>query len=686
MLPWITSSSVVPDEGLRIALHECSYAYPEKTKEDIEQIKTKYTDLHVHVNYYGGLERKLVNLNVPVACHGCFYPIHVRIWLHTLHPYKTPKCYLTKTVNINLKPGEHIGEDGYINLKYVREWTHPNSHLLGLTEEMEYFLEKEISLHFSSVSWGNGTSQPVGVSPQVSKVAPIRSPVFGREEATNIVAHSQKQRLNHNISNNLFDSVEDAFQSLTLDKIVETYKLKMFVQSTPDSKHAVDADTARNISQSQKPSDKNIFQTAGRLSSKLPIGKHKMFQDLCHLKGEGWSEEDVREAVCSCPNYASALQYLSHECVICCNQHPFHKFVTMTHCSCSFCESCFNTYFSSVIKEKSIIHVVCPLCKKPDLEKQGSTEETMEFFNLLDTQIRHYLDQETHELFQRKLRDRTLMQMPNFRWCSHCSFGLLHEAARLRMDCPSCSKSTCINCKEPWKEQHEGISCDEFKRWKLNNQPNYQEERLNVYLTKNGIDCPCCKFRFDLSKGGCLHFKCTQCRHEFCGGCRRPFKVGSDCGFSPDCHGKGLHAHHSRSCFYYLRDWDIKRLHQLLEQRGIHYKSDLIRKAPGRLKGVCNVMEQWETETRIHNENMLGDNDVCEADYKEFLVKIINSNSLDPADVYTESEMKAELQRRKLEVPDNQAEESREFYLQSLQMKIKEQIPLDVDYDYYKES
>ena len=28
-----------------------------------------------------------------------------------------------------------------------------------------------------------------------------------------------------------------------------------------------------------------------------------------------------------------------------------------------------------------------------------------------------------------------------------CSFGLLHEADRLRMDCPSCGKSTCSRCK-----------------------------------------------------------------------------------------------------------------------------------------------------------------------------------------------------------------------------------------------
>ncbi|KAI4786141.1 hypothetical protein KUCAC02_037322, partial [Chaenocephalus aceratus] len=33
--------------------------------------------------------------------------------------------------------------------------------------------------------------------------------------------------------------------------------------------------------------------------------------------------------------------------------------------------------------------------------------------------IRHFLPPQTHELFQRKLRDRALQEMPNFIWCSH---------------------------------------------------------------------------------------------------------------------------------------------------------------------------------------------------------------------------------------------------------------------------
>ena len=41
-----------------------------------------------------------------------------------------------------------------------------------------------------------------------------------------------------------------------------------------------------------------------------------------------------------------------------------------------------------------------------------------EYFNHLDILLKGIVDEETHELFQRKLRDLTLMSDPNFRWCN----------------------------------------------------------------------------------------------------------------------------------------------------------------------------------------------------------------------------------------------------------------------------
>uniref|UniRef100_W5N311 Si:dkey-181m9.8 n=1 Tax=Lepisosteus oculatus TaxID=7918 RepID=W5N311_LEPOC len=386
--------------------------------------------------------------------------------------------------------------------------------------------------------------------------------------------------------------------------------------------------------------------------------KSHIFQSLLTLDGRSFSVEDVMEAVQSSRDYDSALRYLSHECPICSDQVSFNKkIVTMTYCSCAICEGCFKAYFSSVIKEKSIVNVVCPICNMPNVNGSGCTEDMMDYFNLLDIQIRHYLEPEIHELFQRKLRDRTLQEMPNFRWCAHCSFGLLHEADRLRMDCPSCGKSTCYQCKSPWAPQHEGITCEKFREWQLYNNPEYQADRLEHFLSRNEIDCPNCTFRFYLSKGGCLHFKCTQCQHEFCGGCNKPFRVGSACSFSKECHLKGLHAHHPRNCLYHLRDWPVKRLQQLLRNYNIPYSLENRAEDKRSSTGMCTVLEHKETSDGVVEEQCGRRAPVlysgyCKLHYKEYLVELINNHSLDPAVMFTIDEIATELQRWKLSVPE----------------------------------
>ncbi|XP_048020218.1 uncharacterized protein si:dkey-181m9.8 [Megalobrama amblycephala] len=409
--------------------------------------------------------------------------------------------------------------------------------------------------------------------------------------------------------------------------------------------------------------------------------KAEMFKSILSLEGCSFSSTDVLEAVQSCRDLPSALKYLCHDCPICQEQVSFNRMVTMTHCSCTFCESCFKKYFSSVIKEKNIVHAVCPLCNLPDV-RGGRREDSMEYFSLLDTQIRYYLDPQIHELFQRKLRDQALQEMPNFRWCAHCCFGLLHEADRLRMDCPSCGKSTCFKCKRPWASQHEGISCEKFKEWEQLNSPEYQNSRLEQLLSRNKIDCPKCKFRFFLARGGCLHFRCTQCQHEFCGGCSQPFKQGSACNFSIECTAKGLHAHHPRNCLYHLRDWSVLRLRTLLQHYGISHPlmfspKDSVRKQS---KGICGVMEFQETgavkEEPCGRQAFPEYNGYCTLHYKECLVELINNNALDPVVLLDGTELRAEMNRWKVPVPDKQPVEPDQRYEDRLRQILKERVGL----------
>lgn len=60
----------------------------------------------------------------------------------------------------------------------------------------------------------------------------------------------------------------------------------------------------------------------------------------------------------------------------------------MTHCSCFLCQTCFKTFFTTAIKERSVDQLVCPQCGRPEVRGQGGLEESMDYFNLLDTQVR----------------------------------------------------------------------------------------------------------------------------------------------------------------------------------------------------------------------------------------------------------------------------------------------------------
>ena len=44
------------------------------------------------------------------------------------------------------------------------------------------------------------------------------------------------------------------------------------------------------------------------------------------------------------------------------------------------------------------------------------------YFAKLDVILKPIVDQDVHDLFQRKIRDRTLMKDPNFKWCYKVSF------------------------------------------------------------------------------------------------------------------------------------------------------------------------------------------------------------------------------------------------------------------------
>ena len=239
------------------------------------------------------------------------------------------------------------------------------------------------------------------------------------------------------------------------------------------------------------------------------------------------------------------------------------------------------------------------------------------------------------------------------------------------MVCLSCHKATCYNCKKRWEDQHEGLSCQAFLEWKRLNDEDFQAEGLAAHLKENGIDCPTCNFRYEIAKGGCMHFKCLRCSYQFCSGCKSPFRQGQVCTVLKDCSSKGLHAHHPRDCLFYLRDLEIERLQKILADANIHYGTESQHN-----HHYCQVPEQKETSEGLLDEvcgRQVNENnaDLCELHYKEYLVNLINDNHLDPAVVFSVGELETCLYRSDIPKPIRLIQQSEQDYRLALLQAVK---------------
>ncbi|XP_019964990.1 E3 ubiquitin-protein ligase RNF31 isoform X6 [Paralichthys olivaceus] len=660
-------SRVKAEDELRTLL-ECKYVFPEQTVFDLQRVRTLYSDLRLYVDFYcfpNKEKKKLVYLagTLPVHYEGSEYNIPVCIWLHETHPVSRPRCYVCPSVTMLINPScRCVDASGNISLTELKNWTLPPPYLYPL-------LLHHILLPVSTESqWEQSREMRVRKS-YTEELLGIDFSAPPSSNHSNLLLTSTfsglpPEPLSRMMGALRLDESTSDQQSDSLEKIVQSEAAR--------DRHGAGSGPPPGLHQYMCPQSQCEVAAGGghiKMVDHLPPDQAAIFLSLMRMEGRNFRPSDVMEAVRLNRDLPSALRFLTHCCPICQDQVTFSKIITMTHCSCFLCQTCFKTFFSAAIKERSVDQLVCPQCGRPEVKGQGAMVESMEYFNLLDTQIRHFLSPQVHELFQRKLRDRALQEMKNFCWCSHCSFGILHEAERLRMDCPNCKKSTCSQCRSPWSRHHQGRSCDQFRLWQ-------QQNKLDdtTMLSYNSIECPGCFCVFSLSRGGCLHFTCSQCQHQFCGGCSQTFSQGADCGFSVDCGTKGLHAHHPRDCLYHLRDWSVSRLHLLLQYYRVSpswFEAANGSSSDDGLTGMCLVLELRDHGS-LREEPCGRPNEYrgyCRLHYKEHLVELINCCGADPAVLFNVAEMTAELQRCQVAVPIRKPDELEPLYAHRLRLE-----------------
>ncbi|XP_053213305.1 MATH and LRR domain-containing protein PFE0570w-like [Panonychus citri] len=241
----------------------------------------------------------------------------------------------------------------------------------------------------------------------------------------------------------------------------------------------------------------------------------------------------------------------AYECELCAGSFHIRDMVSMISCTHKACVNCLRQYFSVQIREASVFIITCPFCSEPVISSDDE-DSVCDYLSLLDQLVKSLVSADLHELWQRKVRDKVLSKDPSFRWCTNCSSGFIaSNPAAKTITCPDCKIVNCASCHKIWEDQHTGITCDQFTEWKRLNDPEYSDNQLELHLKQFGIDCPNCNFHYELSKGGCMHFHCVQCSHDFCGGCRQTFRLGSKCKISNWCDKLGLHAHPEIVYFIY---------------------------------------------------------------------------------------------------------------------------------------
>lgn len=354
----------------------------------------------------------------------------------------------------------------------------------------------------------------------------------------------------------------------------------------------------------------------------------------------------------------------------------------MNHCRHSCCKHCARSYFTISIREKALTQIRCPFCDQPDLEN-GETDRTSRYFAHLCGLLKGVIDEDVYAILEKKWREYVLETDSDFILCPVCKkmTRFCVDPPGRRLLCPHCDSSICALCRERWDDRHGEMFCMEFK---TEGSEQDQNEELEIYLKEHGVVCPHCRFKYELSRGGCMHFTCSRCHFNFCVGCKRPFLVGEKCDVSENCKKLGLHAHHPRNCLYYWRNKEVDLLQKLLRDNNIEYNVSATVQSPENSsdKNTCPIVEQEEMvdglRDRICGKNIEeGQAGFCREHCNEYLMRMVQQHALDPVWVMDLTDLRLELDRHKKEIPARNKEEGELDYIRRLRKLIIQQIPLE---------
>jgi len=170
------------------------------------------------------------------------------------------------------------------------------------------------------------------------------------------------------------------------------------------------------------------------------------------------------------------------------------KLIPLGHCHHAFCKSCLSNWFRS--NSNGVTRPQCPHtgCNVP--------------VSIYD--VRAVLGEDEAGRIDQLLLQRTLAEMPDFRWCPRCSNGGFFQGKCPDAECTNCGYKFCTECQQ---EAHPGMTCRE----KCLQMVDAKVGSMH-WISTNTKPCPGCHAPI-CKNGGCSHMRCSRCNYEFCWYC-----------------------------------------------------------------------------------------------------------------------------------------------------------------------
>jgi len=178
-------------------------------------------------------------------------------------------------------------------------------------------------------------------------------------------------------------------------------------------------------------------------------------------------------------------------CMICMEDT---KLIPLSRCHHAFCKSCLAQWFK--MNSNGVTRPQCPHsgCNLP--------------VSIYD--VRVVLGKEDADRVDQLLLQRSLAEMPDFRWCPRCTSGGFFTGTCHSAECFNCGYKFCTECQQ---EAHEGMTCRE----KCDQLVDMKVGTAH-WMAINTKQCPSCHVPI-CKNGGCSHMRCSRCKYEFCWYC-----------------------------------------------------------------------------------------------------------------------------------------------------------------------